>query len=805
MIQRNLFYCLGRNILTIKQICKKGKGRLALLLFAMVMSFLVGQTTCFAETVALSWDANTESNIGGYKVYYKADSSSLPFDGTGAAEGASPVTVYDLTTATISDLDPGRTYYFAVTAYDTTDNESPYSNIVTVLESVPPVVSLSSPANNTAVGGTVSITASASDNVGVTKVEFYVNGLLRATDSASPYAYSWITSSLAIGTYTLTAKAYDAAGNVGVSNSVVVTAINDTTAPVVSLTSPAKNSSVSGTIAVSASASDNVGVSMVEFYRNGALLLASNVDPYEFYWDTTSVVNGSCTLMAIARDSAGNFKQSATLTVVVNNPTADITAPVISVFSLPATATSLTVGISGFSATDAFGVTGYMISESATAPATSSSNWSATAPTTFSFSSAGSKTAYAWAKDAAGNLSSSRSATTTITLPSVTVPPPATVIVPDITAPTVSTFTLPATAVSLLVPVSSLSASDTVRVTGYLITESATAPAASASGWSATSLTTFTFSSAGTKTAYAWAKDAAGNVSNSRSATTTITLPSVTVPPPATVIVPDITAPTVSAFTLPATAVSLLVPVSSLSASDTVRVTGYLITESATAPAASTTGWAATAPTSFTFSAEGAKTAYAWAKDAAGNVSAARTAAVNITLPDVAAPTVGTFTLPATATSLTVPVSGLAATDNKAVTGYLITESAAAPAASAIGWAATAPTSFTFSSEGSKTTYAWAKDAAGNVSAARTTTTSITLPSVAVPPPTTTLPDTTSPTLSDALLALQIGSGKITPTTEQMIRLDVAPVVNGVSVPNGVIDTGDAIVLLSKIVGKRIW
>jgi hypothetical protein len=66
------------------------------------------------------------------------------------------------------------------------------------------------------------------------------------------------------------------------------------------------------------------------------------------------------------------------------------------------------------------------------------------------------------------------------------------------------------------------------------------------------------------------------------------------------------------------------------------------------------------------------------------------------------------------------------------------------------------------------------------------------------------LPDTTSPTLSDALLALQIGSGKITPTAEQMIRLDVAPVVNGISVPNGVIDTGDAIVLLSKIVGKHI-
>ena len=52
------------------------------------------------------------------------------------------------------------------------------------------------------------------------------------------------------------------------------------------------------------------------------------------------------------------------------------------------------------------------------------------------------------------------------------------------------------------------------------------------------------------------------------------------------------------------------------------------------------------------------------------------------------------------------------------------------------------------------------------------------------------------------VLALQIGSGKIIPTAGQLTRLDVAPVVNGISVPNGVVDTGDSIVLLSKIVGK---
>ena len=95
--------------------------------------------------------------------------------------------------------------------------------------------------------------------------------------------------------------------------------------------------------------------------------------------------------------------------------------------------------------------------------------------------------------------------------------------------------------------------------------------------------------------------------------------------------VADTTAPTVSAFTLPTTATSLTVAVSSFSASDTVGVSGYLITESATAPAAGAAGWSATAPLTYTFSGAGAMTAYAWAKDAAGNVSASRSASVSNT------------------------------------------------------------------------------------------------------------------------------------------------------------------------------
>lgn len=68
--------------------------------------------------------------------------------------------------------------------------------------------------------GTITLAASASDNVGVSRVEFYVDGALKATDSSSPYQASLDSTTLADGSHTLVAKAYDAAGNVGSSNSV---------------------------------------------------------------------------------------------------------------------------------------------------------------------------------------------------------------------------------------------------------------------------------------------------------------------------------------------------------------------------------------------------------------------------------------------------------------------------------------------------------------------------------------------------------------------------------------------------------
>jgi hypothetical protein len=96
---------------------------------------------------------------------------------------------------------------------------------------------------------------------------------------------------------------------------------------------------------------------------------------------------------------------------------------------------------------------------------------------------------------------------------------------PEITPPAVTAFDLSSTSNSLTISISALTAIDDVAVTGYLVNESSSKPLATASAWSLTKPATYVFASEGAKTLYAWAKDAAGNVSEPLSRTLTILNP----------------------------------------------------------------------------------------------------------------------------------------------------------------------------------------------------------------------------------------------------------------------------------------
>jgi hypothetical protein len=192
-----------------------------------------------------------------------------------------------------------------------------------VTDTTPPTASLTAPANGATVSGTIALSANAADNVGVSRVEFYRDGVLVVSDTASPYSTSFDTTTVANGSHAFFAKAFDAAGNVATTSTNTVTvsnAVTDTTPPTVNLTAPTNGATVSGTITLSANAADNVGVSRVEFYRAGVLVISDTTSPYSTSFDTTTVANGSHAFFAKAFDAAGNVATSSTNTVTVVDP-----------------------------------------------------------------------------------------------------------------------------------------------------------------------------------------------------------------------------------------------------------------------------------------------------------------------------------------------------------------------------------------------------------------------------------------------------------------------------------------------------
>src|SRR5207249_4849602 len=159
---------------------------------------------------------------------------------------------------------------------------------------IPPSVTIASPSPGSTVSNLVSIDISASDNVSVAAIVCMMNGVAVATNSGAPALFSWDTTKYTNGNYLLQGCAYDPAGNSGTSASITVLVNNppppppsDTIAPTVQITSPTSSATVSGVTTVNVTASDNVGVSRVEWYLNGALA-GSSLAATSFSWDTAA-------------------------------------------------------------------------------------------------------------------------------------------------------------------------------------------------------------------------------------------------------------------------------------------------------------------------------------------------------------------------------------------------------------------------------------------------------------------------------------------------------------------------------------
>jgi PKD repeat protein/C1A family cysteine protease len=255
--------------------------------------------------LAVSFDARASRDPNGTIASYAWNFG----DGSPTATGPTPTHAY------------GAAGYFTVTL-TVTDNggeTASHAMLIHVTDKTLPSVSLSWPHAGATVSGTsVALSASAFDNVGVSRVEFSVDGVLVGTAWTDPFSVSWSSRGVGNGSHTIVAKAYDFDGNSAQSGAVSVVTNNDFTPPTVSLTSPANNASVTGTITVAANAADNVGVTRVDFYLDGTTLLGTDsTSPFSLSWTTTGVAHGTHHFSAKARDAAGNSATSANVAVTV--------------------------------------------------------------------------------------------------------------------------------------------------------------------------------------------------------------------------------------------------------------------------------------------------------------------------------------------------------------------------------------------------------------------------------------------------------------------------------------------------------
>lgn len=184
-----------------------------------------------------------------------------------------------------------------------------------------PTASVTNPLAYATVSGLVPVSLTAVDNVGVTKVELRVGGQTVATDTVSPFGFSWDSKTVANGSASLSVVAYDAAGNAGSSAAVTVNVANnvvvDTTAPVVAILSPVNGAVIpAAKVTVSASASDDSGAANVTqtLYINNKRAASATGGSLSYVWNAARIKAGSYTLRVDAVDKAGN-KGSTSVTV----------------------------------------------------------------------------------------------------------------------------------------------------------------------------------------------------------------------------------------------------------------------------------------------------------------------------------------------------------------------------------------------------------------------------------------------------------------------------------------------------------
>jgi hypothetical protein len=243
----------------------------------------------------------------------------------------------------LSGLAPSAVYHFQVTSADAAENEVASDDMIfetpAIADGTPPDVSFPDPGT---ISGTVTLNATASDNVGVRKVEFYLDAVLLGTDYSAPYEMTLESPSWPNGPHMAQAVAYDlSGGSSSVNRDIYLANVPiDTADPTVTIQSPEDGETVErGPVTITVFAIDRqpedlemYQVDRVEFYVNGRLK-ETVTEPdssffYSYTWRTGGLAEGDYEITVEAYDGRDN---SASDSITVHVPAGTSTEPAIEV------------------------------------------------------------------------------------------------------------------------------------------------------------------------------------------------------------------------------------------------------------------------------------------------------------------------------------------------------------------------------------------------------------------------------------------------------------------------------------------
>ncbi len=207
-------------------------------------------------------------------------------------------------------------------AYDVAGNPASADLAVSVqnTDTTPPTLAISAPTPGSTLSGAFTVRGTANDDVSVASVEVRVDSAAwTAAVGTTHWTWALNTAALSSGAHTLEARATDTSGN-ATAQAVNVTVTNaDTVAPQVTISSPAAGSTLTGTAAMTGTASDDVAVALVEWRVDSSpWTTASGTTNWSASISTTAYANGPHTLSVRAKDAAGN-SALATRSVTLTN------------------------------------------------------------------------------------------------------------------------------------------------------------------------------------------------------------------------------------------------------------------------------------------------------------------------------------------------------------------------------------------------------------------------------------------------------------------------------------------------------